>query len=318
MKFSICLPATRPSTVGYTIRSIQAQTLADWELIIVGQGEDEAVRAAALRAASGDERVRWIHIDGRGASLARNAALRAALGDIIALLDDDCEAAPDWLATIEKCLQAQPDVDVVGGALIAPGKARRGPGNCPAVMPSDVVYDPIRDGRVAPAGWDWVSSNVALRHRAIERIGLFDESLGPATRFPSCEDTDLKLRLERAGIRMRTTPHARVVHTFGWRYGWRAVLRHQKNYARGNGAMAAKLSLMGDLRGMEWWHAMRDDCIGRWWRRRQLIQLPAGIRRWYHFSRAYRDCLTNFRVDELGLLRAIPARREQLAASPAR
>ena len=309
--FSVCVPATRASTVGHTVRSILGQTAADWELVVVCQGDADVVQAATMAASGGDQRVRWIHIDERGSSKARNAALRAATGDLVALIDDDCEAAPDWLATIGRCLDQQPDVMVVGGALLAPAPARRGPGNCPSLVPSDSVYDPISDHRQAPTGWDWVTANVGFRRPILERIGLLDEHLGPGTNFQSCEDTDFKLRFERAGVRMRTTPGAIVHHTFGWRYGARAVLRHQRNYARGNGAMAAKLTLMGDRRGMEWWREMRDDCLARWYRRRAIVQLPAGLRRWRHFSRAYRECVTTFRVDERGLL--TPS-----AASPAR
>ncbi len=133
MKYSVCLPATRPETVGHAIASIQAQTLSDWELLIVGQGADGDVRAAVTVAAGEDEQVRYLHIEVRGTSPARNAALHAASGEVIAMFDDDCEAAPDWLAVIDECLDDQPGVEVVGGALSAPTQRHRGLGNCPTL-----------------------------------------------------------------------------------------------------------------------------------------------------------------------------------------
>jgi glycosyltransferase involved in cell wall biosynthesis len=302
VKYSVCLPATRPETVGHAIASIQAQTLTDWELLIVGQGADGDVRAAVAAAAGEDERVRFLHIEVRGTSPARNAALHAASGEVIAMFDDDCEAAPDWLAVIDECLDDQPGVGVVGGALSAPTQRHRGPGNCPTLIPRDTVYDPVRDRRQAPAGWDWVCANVALRRSVLEQVGDFDECLGPGTPFPSCEDTDFKLRLEALGVTMRVTPRSIVHHTYGWRSGLSAVLRHQRNYARGNGAMAAKLSLMGDPRGAEWLAQMRADCLTRWYRRGDVVQLPAGIRRWHHFSAAYRECRETYAVDRQSLL----------------
>jgi glycosyltransferase involved in cell wall biosynthesis len=317
VKYSVCLPATRPETVVHTIASIKAQTVTDWELLVVGQGADAEVRAAAEVAAGDDRRARFIHIDVRGTSRARNAALRAASGDVIALIDDDCEAAPDWLAVIDDCLDDQPGVGVVGGALLAPTLHRRGPGNCPSLLPRDTVYDPVRDQRQAPQGWDWLCANVALRRSALEQVGYFDECLGPGGPFPSCEDTDFKLRLEACGVTMRATPRSVVHHTYGWRSGLRAVLRHQRNYARGNGAMAAKLSLMNDPRGAEWLAQMRSDCLTRWYRRGDVVQLPAGIRRWRHFSAAYRECSETYAVDRRGLLMRRGAGSGQLDPLPA-
>ena len=301
MRFSVCLPATR-AVVADAIASIRAQTVDDWELLVVGQGDDGEVAPVVRAAQEQDGRLRYLHIDGRGASVARNAAMRAASGEVIAMLDDDCEAAPDWLAVIAECLDAGDGATLVGGALVAPPKARRGPGNCPWTTPSDTLYDPVRDGRRAPDGWDWLSANVAFLRGEMDRVGLFDERLGPGTTFPVCDDTDLKLRFERAGVRMRSTPRAVVRHTHGWRYGLRTVLRHQRNYARGNGAMAAKLTLMGDPRGAEWLGEMRDDCLRRWYRRRDPVQLPAGLRRWRYFHAGYEECLRGYRVDERGML----------------
>ena len=64
-----------------------------------------------------------------------------------------------------------------------------------------------------------------------KRLGTFDECLGAGADFPAAEDTDYKLRLEAAGIRMLTTPRAAVVHTYGVRKGW-AILRSHRTSVR--------------------------------------------------------------------------------------
>src|SRR5438105_15951698 len=126
MKFSVCIGSVRATTVGPAIESIRRQTWTDWELIVVGQGPDPALRHVGEEAARADTRVRYVHLERRGVSLARNVAVRQATGDIIAITDDDCEARPDWLATLADCFAAEPDVDVVGGALVAPATHRAG------------------------------------------------------------------------------------------------------------------------------------------------------------------------------------------------
>ena len=305
---SVCVPAIRASTLGATVASIRRQTHTAWELIVVGQGEDRTVRQLTTEVARLDPRVRYVHSPLRGLSRARNAGLRAAAGAVVAMTDDDCEAAPDWLAIILACLAEDPAVVLVGGALVAPPGAGR-LARCPSLVPSDAVYDPAATGRRPPPGWDFVGANLAIRRDVARRVGDFDDHLGAGSDFGAAEETDFKLRLEALGLRMRSTPRAVVHHTHGCRRGLRAVLASQRAYARGNGALAAKLTLMGDERGREWLEATRRDAAAGWLRSRRPQRLPVDARRWWHFSSAYRECLRRFTLGEDGRLapRSSPA-----------
>ena len=74
----------------YAVRSALDQTVSDLEIFIVGDGADEATRAAAL-AAAGDPRVRFFDNpkgDRHGEAL-RHAALQEATGEIVCYLSDD-------------------------------------------------------------------------------------------------------------------------------------------------------------------------------------------------------------------------------------
>jgi hypothetical protein len=99
------------------------------------------------------------------------------------------------------------------------------------------------------------------------------------------------LRMEMLGVPMRTTPQVVVNHTYGVRSGLGAVLRLRRAYAEGNGALAAKLTLMGDPRGKEW---LRINLIS------DLKRPLFGLRHFYLYWRAYRRCLRDFLVDERG------------------
>lgn len=302
MKITVCVGSVRADTLGSTIASIKAQTLPSWELIVAGQGDDSAVRKVVELSLAGDQRVRFVHVDQKGLGSARNAAMRIATGEVLAFTDDDCEADASWLAVLARCFEAQPDVGLVGGALVPPVSSRR-LANCPQAAPGEALYDPIASGRHAPIGWDWVGGNFAVRAAVVERVGQFDECLGAGTDFPACEDTDYKLRLEAQGVKMQSTPASIVYHTYGARYGVRALLAHQRNYARGNGAMAAKLTLMGDPRGPEWLESTRRECLRGWIENRRPHRLAADLRRLFHFSAGYRECRRGYRVDCAGLLR---------------
>lgn len=303
MRFSVCIPAIRPTTVETPIQSIRRQTISDWELVVVGQGDDEPLRAVVERIAADDSRIRYVHIERPGTNRARNAAISAARGDVIAILDDDCTAREDWLAVFQEYLDAEPEVGLIGGALVAPPRSRGGIGTCPQFTPSEALYDPRASFGKAPAGWDWISSSVAIRKSVAEATGPFDEALGGGTEFPAGCDTDFKLRLESRGIKMRSTPRAVVEHTHGWRYGLSAALHLQASYAIGNGGLAGKLTLLRDPRGHEWLEITRRRCTTRWLRDRKPQNLPSDLRQLWFFRKGYDHCLRNYTVDDSGLLR---------------
>ena len=303
MKVSVCVAATRPDTVGQTVRSIVGQTYRNWQLIVIAQGPGAEGVAGAVERELGDGHDAMVMAQsGRGLSRARNAAVKAAAGDVVAMIDDDCEADPAWIEVIVDRLLAEPAAGLVGGAVVAPPRERRGPGNCPCCAPGEVLYEPARGADRPPPGFRWIGANFAFRRSTAERVGAFDEMLGAGARFPVAEEIDFMRRAEALGIAMLTTPKAVVYHTYGWRHGIGPVMRLQRNYARGNGAYAAKLTLLGDPRGRRDLDEMRRLTVCDWWQRRAPVALPAGIRRYAHFAAGYRECLRECRVDESGLL----------------
>ena len=120
MRISVCIATVRPATLESAILSVRRQTLAGWELIVVGQGESNALRSATERAAAETQRIRYLHLQRRGLSHARNTALDAAQAEIVAFMDDDCEAQDDWLEQLDRCFASQ--VAFVSGAVVAPPK----------------------------------------------------------------------------------------------------------------------------------------------------------------------------------------------------
>lgn len=301
MRVSVCIPATRVSSIGAAVASVQRQSLQDWELVVVGQGPEAPLRAAVEQVADGDPRVSYLHIADKGASLARNAGIQHCRAPILAFTDDDCEADPRWLEAIVALFDADPEIGHVGGAVHAPQGAGGFLTTCPENLPGAVRYDPRR-GTARPVEWDWIGANFAVRRDVVDRIGGFDAAIGPGTVFPSGEDTDLKFRLEAAGVVSVTTPEAIVRHTYGVRHGVRAGLRHSRNYARGNAAMAAKLTLQGSETGPAW---RRRAMLGtKEERQRDVLphRLPVALLRRWHFERSYRHCLKHYACDATGML----------------
>ena len=300
MRVSVVIPTVRPTYLGATLASISRQTCPDWEMIVVAQGNDPELMAFVEKGYP-DARVRFIHLQQKGLSLARNAGMEAATHPLVLFTDDDCEAQADWIKVVTECFEAYPNAWLVGGALIAPPRPRWTITSCPQVHPLEVLYDPAETFAIPPKGWGWVGGNFALRRETFEQVGPFDTFLGAGAHFPVAEEVDLGFRLERARLPMLSTPRSIVHHTYGTRYGLRNMLKNSTNYARGNGAMAAKLTLMDDPRGAQWLQTTLDEAKAQN-NMARLYRLPGVARRVRAFEQAYRECVRDFCVSSRGLL----------------
>ncbi|HVB77914.1 MAG TPA: glycosyltransferase [Candidatus Nitrosotalea sp.] len=297
LSIAVCVGATRSASLPGLIRAIRCQDWPEWDLLILGQGPREvALREAVNSASGGDPRIQYHHLDRSGLSRARNRSIELAANPIVAFTDDDCEPHSSWLSTLAAEFLADPALGVVGGAVLRP-RARLGPlATCPAVTPSEALYEPGGDRLQPPPGWDWIGANFAIRREVALRIGSFDQCLGAGADFPAGEDTDYKLRLESSGIRMLSTPRSVVVHSAGVRRGMLAW-HSQANYAAGNGAVAAKLTLMNDARGEQWLEETRSAVRGAGLRDPVRILPGARYARYARkFEAAYRRCLNTYRV----------------------
>ena len=85
--------------------SLRAQTLTDWELLLIDDGSTDDSPALCDRLAAQDNRIRAVHQPNRGVSAARNAGLDAARGQYLAFLDADDWVEPDFLAVLLQLLR---------------------------------------------------------------------------------------------------------------------------------------------------------------------------------------------------------------------
>lgn len=98
-RVSIVMPAYAAAEfIGLAVESVLAQTLKDWELIIVDDCSPDETAAAAMEAAGGDPRIRVVRApENGGVAKARNLGMREATGEWIAVLDSDDAMEPGRL-----------------------------------------------------------------------------------------------------------------------------------------------------------------------------------------------------------------------------
>jgi glycosyltransferase involved in cell wall biosynthesis len=197
---SIVVPTrNRAGYLRVSLDSIRAQELdAPFEVIVVDDGSTDETPAVAERAGA-----KLIRTPGRGPNAARNAGLHAAEAALVLFVDDDVDAPSGWLAAYVDGAERHPDADAFGGPIRArfEGRAPRSCGREPAPI---TTLDLGPDDREAELVW---SANMAVRRRAFERVGEFDEDLPQYG-----EEEEWVTRLRGAGGRVVYLAEARLDH----------------------------------------------------------------------------------------------------------
>ena len=104
----------RASIIAPAIKSVQAQTLKNWELVVVDDGSSDNIRQVIDGFSSTDPRIRLVcHSQNRGEPTARNTGISVARARFIAFLDSDDEWLPKKLDHQVNAVLAMPEPDNV-------------------------------------------------------------------------------------------------------------------------------------------------------------------------------------------------------------
>jgi glycosyltransferase involved in cell wall biosynthesis len=171
-----------------------------WELLIVDHAStDDTGRVIEEFAASAGFPVRLLRADAPALSGAKNQAIAAAGGEILAFTDDDCYPRPDYLLALADVFHRH-DVGVVGGRVV-----RHDPTDANVSIRDVDTPATIEPGTFVRPGTVH-GANLAMRREVLAAIGGFDPLLGPGTPCVAAEDIELVARAVWAGWRARYDP----------------------------------------------------------------------------------------------------------------
>jgi len=180
-RVSVVLPTyNRGWILEQAVESVLGQDYANLQLIVVDDGSTDDT---SHLLSTFEDRITVIRQVNRGVSAARNAGIRAATGELIALLDSDDTWLPGKVTAQVSFFSNHPDVLVCqtqeiwirNGVRVNPGKRHR--------KEAGMIFErSLALCLVSP-------SAVMMRSSLLDEVGLFDETL------PACEDYDLWLRI---------------------------------------------------------------------------------------------------------------------------
>jgi glucosyl-dolichyl phosphate glucuronosyltransferase len=218
IKISVILCTyNRFRTLGATIQSVVEQEVVQssgWELVVVDNNSNDATRSVVENFQSlHPERVRYVFEPRQGISYARNTGIREARGKIIAFIDDDETADPNWLQNLTANL-GNAEWAGAGGRVLPPPEFRRPrwlASKNPFIQGPMAEFDP--DLEAGPLSEPPFGANMAFRKDVFEAHGGFRTDLGRAgASMLSNEDTEFGRRLFAAGRQLRYEPGAITYH----------------------------------------------------------------------------------------------------------
>jgi glycosyltransferase involved in cell wall biosynthesis len=185
----------RLASLRRAIESVQAQDLAEWELLVVDDGDGAGAEAAR---ALGDPRVRALRNPGTGQVDARNAGIAVAAGELICWLDDDdWWQDPEHLSLLRR-QRLERRFAFRGGWIVFEGASGAGEGREP--FDHDASERSLRTDNTV------LTSSIAYPRSAHRELGLLDRELGGYC------DWDFMLRMCDAGYRPLKLPGLAVCY----------------------------------------------------------------------------------------------------------
>ncbi len=197
------------------LRSLQAQTLdsALYEIIVIDNSTDITAQTDFWRDTPGQSNLRLIKEPVPGLSRARNIGMRASQAPILAYIDDDAIAVPEWLEILVETFHRDSAIGIAGGPVEPIWPSSAPPWLHEWLRGFLTILDLGSTPRQLQEG-EWLAgTNIAFRKSTLERAGGFNETLGRIKgTLLSNEELAISTVVHDQGFMSYYAPAARVFH----------------------------------------------------------------------------------------------------------
>ena len=176
--------------VGAAVRSVLAQTFADFELIVIDDGSTDGSTRILQDVAKSDARIRLVSRPNTGIVKAANEGIALARGKYLARMDSDDLCVPHRFATQATYLDEHPDCVLVGSRVMVMDPYGSPVSETGQKLPHEEIDAELL---TAGGGWALVQPSTMMRTEAVRAAG------GYRGEYNISEDQDLFLRLAERG-----------------------------------------------------------------------------------------------------------------------
>lgn len=224
VRLSLIVPTyRRPRDLVRCLQSVQEQSLAEFELLVVDNSPDaelrtriEALNDADAGTGGARVRARYVHEPALGLHNARHAGARSATGDVLVYTDDDAVFDADWLAAYARCFDAHPEMAAAGGRILPkwdvppPGWLCRLIQADPSMFPALSLLDRSEKFELSRDGI-FFGVNMAIRRDVLFAAGGFNPEIF-GSRWLGDGETGLNRKLWATSQLVGYVPDALVYH----------------------------------------------------------------------------------------------------------
>ena len=270
-----------------TMDSVAAQSLADWEHIIVDDGSDDGTPEEVRKRAASDSRIRYIQRSGPvgGGNVCRNLGLRESRADLTVFLDSDDLLRPNCL---ERRLAVMRDNKNLDFSVFRAGAFVKVPNDLSRLYHDQMVVDDL----LAFLSHDclWQTTGPIWRRAFLHEIDGFDEAL------LAMQDLEMHVRAICKGGKYLKFPD--IDHDIRWEHDYtRVSIRniYEPRYIEASKEIRARLLRLVRDGGLLTWSRKRAllglsfEASERWLRAKRL---GAALAVWVQESRASGESAT--------------------------
>jgi GT2 family glycosyltransferase len=228
---SVVIPTLGRPLLRGCLEALATADVSPAEVVVVDQGRVAVLQHMAAEFRDSGLEVRYVPSTRTGRSAGLNDGIRQVRTDFLAITDDDCIPARDWVATAASLLRREPGT-------ILTGRVEAGDEGVQLSVSTEREVMVQRHPRLS---FDRLSGgNMAIAADIARRIGPFEEHECMRT----AEDAEYAYRALRAGVPIRYDPELVVTH-LGWRGEAERVAQY-RSYARSHGGFYGSYLRRGD------------------------------------------------------------------------
>ncbi len=225
---SICICTyKRPQGLARLLKAVTPQVSTGREIVVVNDGSHDPAYEQALMPFR--DTIRYlVNPSNLGVAESRNVVARAASGEYVVYIDDDCVPPSWWIDWIDAKLEAFPSLDIVAGPT-RPLHPESGSTFMSRMQAHFGFIPQIHEWGTTVV---FPTANLAVRRKFLLDNGGFGF---PGPFFGAAEDTEFANRAALAGGRLVSDHHWPVWHDVGESY--RSLARRYGRYGFSNGAL---------------------------------------------------------------------------------
>lgn len=203
----------RAALLADCIDSLLDQTIdkSRFEIIIVNNNSTDNTEEIAQGFSKNNNNIKYFKETIIGYSAPRNCGWKNALGNIVAYIDDDEAASPDWLESIKKAFQIEEKPDIVGGICLVkydktpPDWFTESMGGTNKNRQKGILNQ--RNDCYLGCG------NIAFKKEVLEKLKGFSDNFNMKNDLLMIgEDTDICQRARKTGFRLYYDPEIKIYH----------------------------------------------------------------------------------------------------------